>query len=170
MLSNTLFNIHIITTPIGTLVATSNEEAVISLGFTDQPLKSIPTDNPLLLRLEQELHEYFEGQRSTFSIPLSPKGTLFQKSVWEILCTIPHGETIPYAQEAKLFGNPKAVRAVANANGRNPIIILIPCHRVIATAGGIGGYSGGIDKKEFLLNLEKKKTNLINQYNPHRFE
>lgn len=161
MPSNTLCNIHIITTPIGTLVATTDEKAVISLGFTDEPLTSIPTNNPLLIRLEQELHEYFEGQRSTFSIPLSPKGTLFQKSVWEILPTIPYGETISYAQEAKLFGNPKAVRAVANANGRNPIIILIPCHRVIATAGGIGGYSAGIERKEFLLNLEKKKIKQV---------
>lgn len=157
MPSNTLSNIYIITTPIGTLVATADEEAVISLDFTDEPLTSIPTNNPLLLRLEKELHEYFEGKRRTFTLPLSPKGTLFQKSVWETLCTIPYGETISYAQEAKLFGNPKAVRAVANANGRNPIIILIPCHRVITTAGGIGGYSAGIERKEFLLNLEKRK-------------
>lgn len=157
MSSNTLCNIHTITTPIGTLVATADEKAVISLDFTDESLKSIPTDNPLLLRLEKELHEYFEGKRRIFTLPLSPKGTLFQQSVWETLCTIPYGETVSYAEEAKLLGNPKAVRAVANANGRNPIIILIPCHRVIATGGGIGGYSGGIERKEFLLKLEKKK-------------
>lgn len=157
MSSNTLCNIHTITTPLGTLVATADEKAVISLDFTDEPLKSIPTDNPLLLRLEKELHEYFEGKRRTFTLPLSPKGTPFQQSVWETLCTIPYGETVSYAEEAKLLGNPKAVRAVANANGHNPIIILIPCHRVIATGGGIGGYSGGIERKEFLLKLEKRK-------------
>jgi methylated-DNA-[protein]-cysteine S-methyltransferase len=157
MPSNTLCDIHTITTPIGTLVATADENAIISLDFTDEAHTSIPTDNPLLLRLEKELHEYFEGKRRTFTLPLSPKGTTFQQSVWATLCTIPYGETVSYAEEAKLLGNPKAVRAVANANGRNPIIILIPCHRVIATTGGIGGYSGGIERKEFLLKLEKKK-------------
>jgi len=114
------------------------------------------SDTPLLIRLEEELREYFEGKRKIFTLPLAPDGTPFQKKVWETLRIIPYGETISYAEEAKLFGNAKAVRAVASANGRNPISILIPCHRVIATGGGLGGYSGGLWRKEFLLAVEKK--------------
>lgn len=155
MQSNVLYDACILNTPIGKMIATADEKAILSLDFTDEILETI-SDNPLLLRLKKELCEYFEGKRRTFTLPLSPKGTPFQQSVWETLCAIPYGETVSYAAEAKLFGNPKAVRAVANANGRNPIAILIPCHRVIATGGGIGGYSGGIEKKEFLLGLEKK--------------
>lgn len=147
----------IINTPIGTIMATADEKAITSLDFADEILNSASSDNPLLLRLEQELREYFEGKRQTFTLPLSPNGTLFQKGVWRTLGTIPYGETITYATEAKVFGNPKAVRAVANANGRNPIAILIPCHRVISSDGGIGGYSGGVWRKEFLLALEKEE-------------
>lgn len=157
MQSNYPYDTRIIETPIGKMIATANEKAITSLDFTNEILESTPADNPLLMRLEEELCEYFEGKRETFTLPLSPSGTLFQKEVWQVLCTIPYGETVSYAAEAKLCGNPKAVRAVANANGRNPIAILIPCHRVIATGGGTGGYSGGIEKKKFLLELEKKK-------------
>lgn len=156
MQPTSLYDTCSIDTPIGKMIATADEKAILSLDFTEEILETI-SDNPLLLRLEEELCEYFKGRREIFTLPLSPKGTPFQQSVWKTLCTIPYGETVSYAAEAKLFGNPKAVRAVANANGRNPIAILIPCHRVIATGGGIGGYSGGIEKKEFLLGLEKKK-------------
>jgi methylated-DNA-[protein]-cysteine S-methyltransferase len=139
------------------MIAVTDGEAITSLDFTDDASMIENTDHPLLLQLEKELGEYFVGERTSFSLPLNPTGTPFQKSIWETLRTIHYGETISYATEAKLFGNPKAVRAVANANGRNPIAILIPCHRVIATGGGLGGYSGGIEKKEFLLVLEKKE-------------
>lgn len=151
-------NICILKTPIGKMIATADEGGITSLDFTDETQSINNCDNPLLIRLEQELNEYFEGKRHSFTLPLNPPGTVFQKGVWETLSTIPYGETISYASEAKLFGSPKAVRAVANANGRNPIAILIPCHRVIATGGGLGGYTGGIEKKEFLLALEKKEN------------
>lgn len=147
---------RIINTPIGKMIATTDENSITSLDFTDETQSLNNSDNPLLIRLEQELNEYFEGKRQTFTLPLSPHGTPFQKRVWQTLCTIPYGETISYATEAKLFGNPQATRAVANANGRNPITILIPCHRIIATGGGLGGYSWGIEKKEFLLALEQE--------------
>jgi methylated-DNA-[protein]-cysteine S-methyltransferase len=140
------------------MVAVTDGDAIISLDFTDGVSMNDNSDHALLLQLEKELGEYFTGDRTSFNLPINPKGTPFQKSVWETLCTIPYAETISYATEAKLFGNPKAVRAVANANGRNPIAILIPCHRVIATGGGLGGYSGGIEKKVFLLQLEKEKA------------
>jgi methylated-DNA-[protein]-cysteine S-methyltransferase len=140
------------------MIAVTDGDAITSLDFTDGVSMSDNSDHPLLLQLEKELGEYFIGNRTSFNLPINPKGTPFQKSVWETLCTIPYAETISYATEAKLFGNPKAIRAVASANGRNPIAILIPCHRVIATGGGLGGYSGGIEKKEFLLQLEKEKA------------
>ncbi|MDD2782360.1 methylated-DNA--[protein]-cysteine S-methyltransferase [Sulfuricurvum sp.] len=145
---------RLITTPLGQMIASADEHAITSLDFGNTSVAN--SDHPLLLRLEVELYEYFAGKLKTFTLPLDPHGTPFQKEVWETLLSIPYGETISYAQEAEQFGNPKAVRAVANANGRNPIAILIPCHRVIATGGGLGGYSGGIEKKEFLLLLEKE--------------
>jgi methylated-DNA-[protein]-cysteine S-methyltransferase len=150
--------IRIISTPLGAMVATTNGEAITALDFVNNTMHIENSNHPLLLQLENELLEYFAGQRTIFTLPLNPAGTPFQKSVWQTLCTIAYGETISYANEAKLLGNPKAVRAVANANGRNPISILIPCHRVIATGGRLGGYSGGIEKKEFLLALEKKRV------------
>lgn len=141
--------------PLGAMIATANENAITSLDFIDEIPHILNSDHIFLLHLEKELKEYFMGQRQTFTLPLNPHGTPFQKEVWKTLLTIPYGETISYATEAKLFGNPKAVRAVASANAKNPISILIPCHRVIATDGGLGGYSGGIKKKKFLLDLEK---------------
>lgn len=155
MQPNTSNDIFMITTPIGTMIATADEENITSLDFAEDAPNLTHSDNPLLLRLEKELSEYFEGKRRTFTLPLNPQGTPFQQTVWKTLQTIPYGETISYAKEAQLFGNPKAIRAVASANGRNPIAILIPCHRVIASGGGIGGYSGGLWRKEFLLKLEK---------------
>lgn len=146
---------RLITTPIGTVIAECNDKAIISLDFTDTPSIN-NSDHPILLQLEKELREYFVGKRTSFTLPLHPIGTPFQMSVWETLITIPYGKTISYAEEAKKFGNPKATRAVANANGKNPIAILIPCHRVIATGGGLGGYSGGLWRKEFLLALESR--------------
>lgn len=160
MQSNTLYNTCIIDSPIGKIIATADEVGITSVDFLDDTTHIQNSDHPLLLRLEEELHEYFAGKRRFFTLPLSPNGTAFQQGVWEILRTIPYGETISYAAEAKLFGNPKAVRAVANANGRNPIAILIPCHRVIETGGGFGGYSGGLLRKEFLLALEKDNVYL----------
>jgi len=146
---------HLITSPMGTLIAKCDGEAITLLDFTDDSNQINTSVHPLLLQLEKELSDYFEGKRISFALPLNPKGTPFQQSVWKTLLTIPYGETISYATEAEMLGNPKATRAVANANGKNPIAILIPCHRVIASNGELGGYSGGIEKKEFLLALEK---------------
>lgn len=155
MKSDIIHDTCILNSPIGQMIASADDYGITSLDFTDESPDQKSSDNPLLLRLEEELSEYFAGKRKTFTLALNPHGTPFQKEVWETLRTIPYGETVSYATEAKMFGNPKAVRAVASANARNPISILIPCHRVIATGGGIGGYSGGIEKKEFLLKLEK---------------
>ncbi|MDD5117866.1 MAG: methylated-DNA--[protein]-cysteine S-methyltransferase [Sulfuricurvum sp.] len=153
-----IYKTRLIKTPIGEMIAMTNGEVLTSLHFTYDAYIVHNSRHSLLLRLEEELHEYFDGKRQTFTLPLAAEGTAFQQKVWETLRSIPYGQTISYAQEAQQFGNPKAVRAVANANGKNPIAILIPCHRVIATGGGLGGYSGGLWRKEFLLQLESDQS------------
>ena len=103
----------------------------------------------------EQLEAYFAGKRTTFSLPLRPAGTAFQLAVWQALTEIPYGETRSYGEIAAAVGNPKAARAVGMANNRNPISILIPCHRVIGSTGALVGYGGGLEKKLFLLELEK---------------
>ncbi|MDD2651564.1 MAG: methylated-DNA--[protein]-cysteine S-methyltransferase [Sulfurimonas sp.] len=146
---------RIISTPIGDMIAVTDGVALIYLDFVDEDTQKEYYSNSLLLQLEEELNEYFSKKRQIFTVPLCVSGTNFQKGVWDTLLKIPFGKTLSYAQEAKLFGNPKATRAVANANSKNPISIIIPCHRVIASNGAIGGYSGGVWRKEFLLSLER---------------
>lgn len=147
---------RIIMTPIGSMLAIADDYALTCLDFEDGNLEVENSQHPILLQLESELGEYFRRERKEFDIPLSPAGTTFQRAVYNTLLKIPYGTTLSYADEAKIFGNSKATRAVANANGKNPISILIPCHRVISSSGGIGGYSGGVWRKEFLLSLEKQ--------------
>lgn len=148
---------RIIKTPIGDMVGVADDNSIVELDFAGGEQLFYNSSHPLLLRLEWELSEYFSQKRRKFTLPLSPCGTVFQKRVWDVLCKIPYGEHVSYAYEAVLLGNERATRAVANANGKNPIAILIPCHRVISSNGSIGGYSGGVDKKEFLLRLEGAK-------------
>lgn len=102
-----------------------------------------------------QLQEYLLGQRESFDLKLNPNGTDFQKKVWDLLLTIPFGKTQTYAQMADKLGDPKVIRAAASANGKNPIAIVIPCHRVIGTNGSLTGYAGGLENKKFLLELEK---------------
>ena len=142
-------------TPLGKVVAVADEEGLCSLDF-DENASASDEENVHLTQLQRELSEYFAGKRKTFDVRLNPKGTPFQRAVWRTLCDIPYGSVISYSQEAQMLSHEKAVRAVANANGKNPIPIIIPCHRVIAKSGGIGGYSGGIWRKEFMLELERK--------------
>ena len=142
-------------TPLGKIIAVADEEGLCSLDF-DENASASDEENVHLTQLQRELAEYFEGKRKTFDVRLNPKGTPFQRAVWRTLCDIPYGSVISYSQEAQMLSHAKAVRAVANANGKNPIPIIIPCHRVIAKGGGIGGYSGGIWRKEFMLELERK--------------
>jgi methylated-DNA-[protein]-cysteine S-methyltransferase len=108
----------------------------------------------ILQEAEKQLNEYFAGKRNRFSVPLDPHGTDFQKQVWQALLTIPFGETRSYGQIARQIGNAKSVRAVGAANGRNPISIIVPCHRVIGASGHLTGFAGGLEVKEQLLLLE----------------
>ena len=158
-----------IETPIGTMYAAANAEGICMLEFTDRKMletefkdlaKSlnaiiIQGENPHFIPLEKELAEYFLGKRTEFTVPLSPVGTDFQKSVWKVLMKIPYGETWNYKKQSEVLGDAKKVRAVANANGMNKISILIPCHRVIGSNGTLTGYGGGIWRKQKLLELEK---------------
>ncbi|MFA0411948.1 methylated-DNA--[protein]-cysteine S-methyltransferase, partial [Vibrio splendidus] len=107
----------------------------------------------------KQLDEYFAGKRTSFDLPLKPQGTDFQLKAWVALTTIPYGETISYGEQAKRMDNPKAVRAVGGANGKNPFSIVVPCHRVIGANGTLTGYTGGMNRKEWLLDFELKILN-----------
>jgi methylated-DNA-[protein]-cysteine S-methyltransferase len=111
--------------------------------------------NPVLVETERQLGEYFSGKRKEFSVTLDMRGTRFQKDVWEALLAIPFGETRSYGQLAKQLGNPRATRAVGAANRRNPISIIVPCHRVLGASGKLTGFAGGLEVKAHLLRLEK---------------
>jgi len=117
------------------------------------PADAVPDDGALDEAVRQ-LAEYFRGERTRFDLPLAPEGTEFQQKVWDELCRIPYGKAISYRQLAERVGNPSAVRAVGGANGRNPIPIVIPCHRVVASDGSLAGFGGGVPAKQFLLGLE----------------
>lgn len=127
---------------------------ITSLEFADSAENSAQDSSELLTQCVAELTEYFNNERKEFSVPLHPHGTDFQNDVWEHLLEIPFGKTISYEQLALRMGDIKKIRAVAQANGHNPIPILIPCHRVISKDGTLGGYSSGLTKKEWLLKHE----------------
>lgn len=149
----------IMETSQGPLTIVASEKGVQAL-FWDSKYPSSADwqyDPSFLRKTRQQLTEYFSGQRQNFELPLDPIGTPFQQRVWQELCKIPYGECISYRQLAERVGSPKGYRAVGNANGKNPITIIQPCHRVIASDGTLGGYSAGLDRKRFLLGLESKK-------------
>lgn len=145
------------TLPLGAMVIAEDEGAIVEVGFDAQlPLGAEQEETSLIKQCFQQLHEYFAGERTVFDLPLAPKGTAFQQSVWQALTTIPYGEVCSYGDIARQIGNPKACRAIGGANNRNPIAIIIPCHRVIGANGRLVGYGGGLDKKERLLALEQR--------------
>lgn len=117
---------------------------------------AVRQSTPLLGQARRELDEYFSGTRREFDLPLSLHGTPFQKSVWRELLRIPYGRTVTYGELAERIGNPKACRAVGMANNRNPVVIIVPCHRVIGADGNLTGYAGGLDVKQKLLELERR--------------
>lgn len=153
-----------IRSPVGLLKLIGSEAGLIAILWeNDRPqrvrlgaLAENPEDS-LLCRTEQQLAEYFKGDRMAFDVKLAFVGTPFQNTVWQALLTIPYGETRSYSQIARQIGNPTAVRAVGAANGRNPISIITPCHRVIGSSGTLTGFAGGLDTKRYLLNLEAQR-------------
>jgi methylated-DNA-[protein]-cysteine S-methyltransferase len=141
-------------TMLGSVTFVEEDGALLAIS-TSRLYEGICQETDTIKEAHQQLTEYLKGERKTFDLPLNLKGTDFQKQVWMALCDIPYGETRSYKQIAESIGNPKAVRAVGMANNRNPLLIVVPCHRVIGANGKLVGYGAGIEKKEFLLRLEK---------------
>lgn len=168
-ISGDFFAMHYVFTPIGPMMAVTSDEGLGFLEFIDQKnfqasLKHwqqrqngffFVDQHPILTQTQKEITEYFDGKRKSFTVPLKMSGTDFQKKVWAEIQQIPYGQTISYAQQSVNLANPKAVRAVASANGKNKIAIIVPCHRIIGSDGCLTGYAGGIPRKKWLLAMER---------------
>ena len=142
--------------PLGPVCLTQEGDSLTSLQFCGAIPAEDTCPTPLLAQAQRQLEEYFAGARTAFDLPLAPRGTPFQQAVWAALLAIPYGETRTYQQIAAAVGRPKASRAVGGACHRNPIGIIIPCHRVVGASGSLTGYAGGLDRKAALLALEQK--------------
>ena len=149
-----------IESPVGSLHLAANDDGLCLIEFP-QPRHRTTSgadwregNHPLIDLTRRQLDEYFKGTRRSFDLPLAPTGTVFQRGVWAELSRIPYGETISYALLARRIGKPSAMRAVGAANGRNPLPIVVPCHRVIGADGSLTGFGGGLPTKQFLLRLE----------------
>jgi methylated-DNA-[protein]-cysteine S-methyltransferase len=154
-------------TPIGDLLLAGDDDALALVSFPEGSMRRDPDDNWIynekpFAAARQQLTEYFAGERQEFDLPLKLSGTEFQLSVLEALQKIPYGETTSYSDIAHRIGRPKAVRAVGAANGRNPIPIIVPCHRVIGSHGDLTGFGGGLETKEALLRLEAEHSQFPN--------
>lgn len=150
--------------PIGKFTLVSDGEALTFLDF-EGAKRQAPAEprgsDKVLDQTRRELDAYFAGKLKRFAVPVRPAGTDFQRQCWAALQKIPYGVTRTYGQQAEVIGNPKAVRAVGLANGRNPIAVIIPCHRVIGADGGLTGFGGGLPRKQFLLALERGEAPLL---------
>jgi methylated-DNA-[protein]-cysteine S-methyltransferase len=140
--------------------AVTDADSVFSLEFDDEYSADEVIEGAVAQQIANELQEYFSGKRIVFTLNLKPQGTVFQIQVWEQLQSVSYGKTISYNEQAIQSGNVKNIRATASANGKNPIAIVIPCHRVIGTSGALTGYAGGLWRKERLLQLESKSRQL----------
>ncbi|KYQ84321.1 glycosyltransferase [Acinetobacter sp. NRRL B-65365] len=150
--------------PVGALKLVAHDQALVAVMWDNEDHKRVrlaelieDRQHPMLHKVKQQLEEYFAGQRQQFDLPLDFQGTAFQQQVWQALLNIPYGETRSYKEIAVQLGNEKAVRAVGAANGKNPISIIAPCHRVIGSSGALVGFAGGLDKKQILLSLEQSQ-------------
>ena len=153
-----------IDSPVGVLKLVANDISLIAVLWENETPNRVRLaelienkQHPILLETQKQLSEYFEGQRKVFDLPLDFEGTEFQQKVWQALLTIPFGETRSYKDIAEQIGNVKAVRAVGAANGKNPISIIAPCHRVVGANGKLVGFAGGLENKDVLLKLEFNK-------------
>ena len=149
----------VVQSPIGRLILASDGTALVGVWMAnaspeDANWQRLEGDDDILTQTRMELDEYFDGRRHTFDVPLAPNGTEFQRSVWSALTKIPYGKTISYAELARRVGKEAAVRAVGAANGRNPIPVIVPCHRVIGSDGSLTGFGGGLPRKKWLLQHE----------------
>ena len=145
-------------TPLGILRIEGDSAGLVAVEFVDEELPQSETIPDELSDSVNQIREYFDGKRTTFDLKLNPQGTDFQKRVWQELAHVPFGKTTSYLQMAKNLGDPKVIRAAASANGKNPISIIIPCHRVIGSDNSMTGYAGGIWRKKWLLEHESPVT------------
>ena len=144
-------------TPLGTAKIVGNGSSIVSLVVLDDKIEETKELPDYLLNVVKQMNEYFKGSRKVFDFPIVLLGTEFQVKVWNELCEIPYGKTISYAEQSKKMGDPKSIRAVAAANGKNPLWIVVPCHRVIGSNGSLTGYAGGIWRKKWLIEHEKSE-------------
>ena len=147
---------YIYQTAIGVLTLCEEKGCITAISTNYRPETGEEKETETIRRAYTQITEYLEGKRKIFDLPLAATGTEFQKRVWKALSEIPYGETRTYGEIAAAIGNPKAARAVGMANHRNPLMIVVPCHRVIGSNGKMTGYASGLDTKEFLLKLERK--------------
>jgi methylated-DNA-[protein]-cysteine S-methyltransferase len=147
-----VIRVHAVDTPIGTLWLDGDATGLAAIAFDGPP--GARSDDPLLTEAEAQLRAYFAGELTRFDLPLSPRGTDFQRRVWDAVAAVPYGTTTTYSTLAAALGRPSACRAVGAANGRNPLPIVVPCHRVVGTSGALTGYGGGLERKRALLDLE----------------
>lgn len=146
-----------IKTPLGIAKIVGNENGVSEISVLDEG--EVSTEIPMVLQeAVSQLVDYFDGKRTNFDFKLNPKGTEFQQKVWKALLEVPYGKTRTYLEQSKILGDVKAIRAVASANGKNPLWIVVPCHRVIGTDGSLTGYAGGLWRKKWLLEHENLST------------
>ena len=147
-------------TAIGNISIGENNHHIVMIKFKEDVGSAVKKETPLIKETIKQLSQYFEGKRNQFDLPLQMNGTDFQRKVWNALLRIPYGQVWSYKRLAEEVGNPKACRAVGLANNRNPISIVVPCHRVIGSNGSLTGYASGLDNKRYLLDLESKTDNL----------
>jgi len=143
--------------PVGMLRITEDEGYVTSVHFMDEVVEADEPSTPVLKMAVEQLDEYFAGERKEFDFPYRQSGSGFQQDVWQCLLTIGYGKTISYLQQSKIMKNPLAIRAIASANGKNHMAIVVPCHRVIGSDGSLTGYAGGIERKQWLLRHEARQ-------------
>jgi methylated-DNA-[protein]-cysteine S-methyltransferase len=156
---------RVVPSPIGALTVVADDHAVVAVLWPDdsldrirlvQPIRGVvPGEHRVVDAAAEQLSEYFAGVRTQFDLPLAPRGTPFQQAVWAALRTIPYGVTLTYGEQALLVGGASKARAVGSANGRNPLSIVVPCHRVVGASGRLGGFAGGLDAKLWLLEHER---------------
>jgi methylated-DNA-[protein]-cysteine S-methyltransferase len=167
MSSSDLFS-RTVASPVGELTLVASDGGLVAILWPDDSPRRVPLAantfdpaHPILADTVQQLEEYFAGSRLAFDLPLDMRGTAFQRAVWHALTTIPYGETRSYRDLARQLGNPAATRAVGAANGRNPVSIVVPCHRVIGSSGKLTGFAGGLEAKAYLLGLEGEERRLF---------
>ena len=150
----------LVASPVGELLVSADDDGLTGIEFAPHRTPAGQRDDDAFGDVAKQLEEYFAGTRRQFDVTLAPRGTVFQRSVWSAIAAVPYGETVSYGSIARALGTPSGSRAVGAATGRNPIVIVIPCHRVVGADGSLTGFGGGLDRKTLLLDLEGGRLRL----------